>query len=294
MRLAHLSADRIELQFVSKESARAMAETTTADVEALKRCIRFLLKYPRLIQSFEDKKLCPSRSRAPVSRTSPDVCRAGRARVPVKFSMGNIFWNLHQQHRRLSVSRVPNVNSTQAVKAAAVGIGCVSMMRDLGVVLQQQGVQVKAKGLGDGIDSPSFEIKLDALQCTKMTRADLGTKHLDYQTMKKHLKFCGMRFAEGWSKIAPQLEFFSTSIPTSNETSGSSHSPTPRHEQRLERGMENLVWRHSPNAQNCALAWTATSQGGVSKSGPKVRLSEFMSVGRVSSRDSVRLAVAMS
>ena len=49
-----------------------------------------------------------------------------------------------------------------AVKTAAAGIGCVSMIRDLGVVLQQQGVEVKAKGLGDGIDSPSLEIKLDA------------------------------------------------------------------------------------------------------------------------------------
>ena len=121
-----------------------------------------------------------------------------------------------------------------AVKAAATGVGCVSMMRDLGVMLQQQGVEVKAKGLGDGVDSPSLEIKLDAtarraiamrrgagrirhtatptlwLQRLviggdiKMTRvggsdncADLGTKHLDYQTMNRHLKFCGMRFAEG-------------------------------------------------------------------------------------------------
>ena len=106
-----------------------------------------------------------------------------------------------------------------AVKAAAAGIGCVSMMRDLGVLLQQQGVEVKAKGLGDGVDSPSLEIKLGAtagranamlrgagrirhiatptlwLQRLaingdiKMTRvggndncADFGTKHLDYQT----------------------------------------------------------------------------------------------------------------
>ena len=51
----------------------------------------------------------------------------------------------------------------------------------------------------------------------KMTRvggydicADLGTKHLDYQTMNRHLKFCGMRFAEGRSQIAPQLELLST------------------------------------------------------------------------------------
>ena len=35
MRLAYLSADRIELQFASKELTRAMAEPATADVEAL-------------------------------------------------------------------------------------------------------------------------------------------------------------------------------------------------------------------------------------------------------------------
>ena len=121
------------------------------------------------------------------------------------------------------------------------------MMRDLGVILQQQGVEVKAKRLGDGVDSPSLEIKLDAtagraiamrrgagrirhivtptqwLQRLvingdiKMTRvggndncAELGTKHWDYQTMNRHLKFCGMRVAEGRSRIASQLELLST------------------------------------------------------------------------------------
>ena len=116
-------------------------------------------------------------------------------------------------------------------------------MRDLGVILQQHGVEVKAKGSGDDVDSPSLEIKLDAtagraiamrrgagrirhiatptlwLQRLvingdiKMTRdggsdicAYLGTQHLDYRTMIRHLKFCGMRFAEGRSRIAPQLE----------------------------------------------------------------------------------------
>ena len=115
---------------------------------------------------------------------------------------------------------------------------------DLGVALQQQGVEVKAKGPGDGIDSPSLEIKLDATAGRaiaarrgagrirhiatptlwlqrfvingdiKMTRigghdncADLGTTYLDFQTMNKHCEFCGMRFAEGRSKVAPQLKF---------------------------------------------------------------------------------------
>ena len=133
---------------------------------------------------------------------------------------------------------MPKLNSTEESR---------QQLRDLGVVLQQQGVEVRAKGLVDGLDSASLQIKLDAtagraiamrrgagrirhiatptlwLQRLvingdiKMTRvggndncADLGTKHLDYQTMNRHLKFCGMRFAEGRSRIAPQLEHWST------------------------------------------------------------------------------------
>ena len=49
-----------------------------------------------------------------------------------------------------------------AVKAAAAGIGCVSMVRDLGVILQQQGVEVKAKGLVMKSTVIAPEIKLDA------------------------------------------------------------------------------------------------------------------------------------
>ena len=36
------------------------------------------------------------------------------------------------------------------------------MLRDLRVVLQPKGGEVKAKGPVDGVDSPSLEIKLDA------------------------------------------------------------------------------------------------------------------------------------
>ena len=107
-----------------------------------------------------------------------------------------------------------------AVKAGAARIGCVSTMRDLAVVLQQHRIEVKVKWLVMELDSPSLEIKLDATAGRaiamrrgagrirhiatatlwlqrfvingdiKMTRvggndncADLGTKHLDYQTM---------------------------------------------------------------------------------------------------------------
>ena len=145
MRLTYLSADRIELQIASKEIARAMADPTTTGVEALKRCIRLLLKYPRYIQ----KEIVPKQI----------TC----------YSDSN-FAGCLQSRKSTSSSTTQAVLSLssaeaefyEAVKAAVAGIGCVSVMRDLGVILQQQGVEVKAKGLSDGVDSPRLEIKLDA------------------------------------------------------------------------------------------------------------------------------------
>ena len=58
-----------------------------------------------------------------------------------------------------------------AVKAAAAGISCVAMMRDLGVILQQQGVEVKAKGLGDGVlasKSSWMQRQAEPLQCDEV------------------------------------------------------------------------------------------------------------------------------
>ena len=235
MRLACLSADRIELQFASKELARSMAEPTTADVEALKRCIRFLLKYPRCIQSFERHQIVPKQITC-----YNDSNFAGCLQSRKSTSSCKIFYGKHLLKSTSTTQTVVSLSRAEpefyaAVKAAAAGIGCVSMMRDLGVILQQQGVEVEVKRLGDGVDSPRLEIKLDATAGRaiamrpdarrirhingdiKMTRvggndncADLGTKHLDNQTMNRHLKFCGMRFAEGRSRIAPKLEFFST------------------------------------------------------------------------------------
>ena len=81
----------------------------------------------------------------------PDVYR-GRARVPAR---------RHLLKSTSTTEAVVSLSSAEAefyeaVKAAAAGIGCVPMMRDLGVILQQQGVEIKAKALGDGVDSPSL------------------------------------------------------------------------------------------------------------------------------------------
>ena len=78
-----------------------------------------------------------------------------------------IFYGKHLFKSTSTTQAVVSLSSAEAefyaaVKAAAAGVGCVSMMRDLGVMLQQQGVGVKAKESGDRVESPSLEIKLDA------------------------------------------------------------------------------------------------------------------------------------
>ena len=198
----------------------------TSEIDGGTKCIRFLLKYPRCIQSFERQEIVPK----PITCYS-DSNFAGCLQSRKSTSSCKIFHGKHLLKCTSTTQAVVSLSSAEAefyaaVKAASSGNGSVSMMRDVGVILQQQGVEVKAKGLGDGVDSFSFEIKLDATAGRAMamrrgagrirhvatptqklqrlvingdikrTRvggndncADLGTTHLDYQTMNRHLKF---------------------------------------------------------------------------------------------------------
>ena len=132
-----------------------MAEPTTTDVEPLKRCVRFLLKYPRCIQSFERQEVVPKQITC-FSDSNIDGCLQSRKST----SSEKVFYGKHLLKSTSTTQAVVSLLSAEAefyeaVKAAA-------MMHDLGVVVQQQGLEAKAKGLGDGIDSPSLEIELDA------------------------------------------------------------------------------------------------------------------------------------
>ena len=138
-----------------------MAEPTTADVEALKRCVRSWLKYPRSIQSFERQEIVPKQITC-----YSDSNFAGCLQSRKSMSSCKIFYKKHLLKSTSTTQAVVSLSSAEAEfhaagKATAAGIVCVSMMRDLGVMLQQ-GVEVKTKRLGDDVDSLSLEIKLDA------------------------------------------------------------------------------------------------------------------------------------
>eukprot|EP00971_Amphidinium_carterae_P195491 3879488-Amphidinium_carterae.1 len=56
MRLQYLALDRPDLQYACKERVRFMKEPTMADMQALKRIGRYLLKRPRMVQVFPRQK----------------------------------------------------------------------------------------------------------------------------------------------------------------------------------------------------------------------------------------------
>ena len=101
-----------------------------------------------------------------------------------------IFYGKHLLKSTSTKQAVVSLSSAEAefyaaVKAAFAGIGCVSMMRDLGVMLQRQGVEVKAKGSGDDVDSLSLEMKLDvtAGQAIAMRRGAGRIRHIATPTL---------------------------------------------------------------------------------------------------------------
>jgi len=234
MRLCYLATDRPDLQHAAKELARRMQDPSPADVEQMKRAARFLLKHPRLVQDF------PRQLESPQCITCySDSDHAGCLRTRRSSSSAKIFFGIHMIKSTSTTQTVHSLSSGEsefyaAVKAAAMGIGAVSMLRDLGLDLEKP-VDIRVKQMEDSC----LEIHTDAsagigiasrrgagrvrhiatptLWLQKLIGdkkavikkvpgadnvADMGTKHLDAATMLRHLTNCHCRFVEGKSSIA--------------------------------------------------------------------------------------------
>ena len=92
-----------------------MAEPATADVEALKRCIRFLLKYPRCIQRFERQEIVPKQITC-----YSDSNFAGCLQSRKSTSFCKIFNGKHLQKSTSTAHRVISLSSAEAEFHAAV------------------------------------------------------------------------------------------------------------------------------------------------------------------------------
>jgi len=133
-RCNHLSADRPECQFSAKEVCRFMSEPTKMSVEALKRIGKYLTKYPRLVYHY------PFQDGVDGVDVYVDTGHAGCLRTRVSTSGGCVLVGSHLLKSWSSTQPVITLSSGEAelsgvVRGGAVGLGFLSLLADLGVIL---------------------------------------------------------------------------------------------------------------------------------------------------------------
>ena len=221
MRVAYLAQDRIDIQFASKELARGMQTPTRWDMEQLKRMVRYLKTVPRMVQRFHQQDT-PTRL---VCFTDSDFAGCMRSRKSTSCNI--MFWGSHMIRAASSTQAVISLSSGEAefysaVKGASVSIGCVAMMKDLGVVPGKPPLlrvdstaclgMTGRRGAGRirHIATPCLwiqrvvskgELEIDKVEGTK-NPADIGTKVLAGSTISRILEQCGYIALQGNSRMA--------------------------------------------------------------------------------------------
>ena len=189
MRLCYLAADRMELQFAAKELARQMASPTLTDQEALKSCVRFILKHLRAVQRYTRQTEIPKQLIC-----YSDTDQAGCLRTRRSTSSIKVFFGRHLL-RSTSTTQVVVIALSigesefySAVKAASSGTGTIAMMRDLGLDLEQP-LEVRTRG------EPSLEIRCDAIAGLgiAMRRGAGHFRHIATPTLWLQKMVCDLR-----------------------------------------------------------------------------------------------------
>ena len=111
-------------------------------------------------RALKDKKWCPSRSCATATQTSPRCLQRRKSTSSCKIFYGEHL--LKSTSTTQAVSRVPKLNSPQQSRQQLREVVAFQWCVILEEFCNNKESKSKRKGFGDGIDSPSLEIKLDA------------------------------------------------------------------------------------------------------------------------------------
>ena len=222
-RLLYLSMDRPEISFAAKELCRYFAHPTKVGVEALKRAARFLVGLPRLVWHFPFQEYTKDLrvyvdtdfGGCQTTRRSTSGGVALRGRHPVKH------WSVTQPTIALSSGEA---ELGGICRGASLALGLQSLAKDLGIELNVHiytdataaiGI-CRRRGLGkirhlhvsdlwvqDRLKRKDFTL-------TKVAGADnpadLLTKHVSRDIMKKHMDMIGIRPEVGRAGSAPTLQ----------------------------------------------------------------------------------------
>ena len=130
MRIAYLSQDRPDLSEVSKTMARGMQTPLESHMEILKRCVRYLIKYPSMATVFVEQRPPPSRIKVLV-----DTDHAGCA-VTRKSTGGFVVrFGRHTVKHGCNMQTTIALSSGESeyygiVKGAQIGLGMQTLLED--------------------------------------------------------------------------------------------------------------------------------------------------------------------
>ena len=221
-RANYVSADRVDLQYASKECCRFMSKPGTLAQLALKRLGRYTLKHKRLVYKF------PWQTATHIDVYS-DTDWAGCPRTRKSTSGGAIMIGSHTIRTYSSTQTLVSLSSGEAeyygiVKGAAAGLGHQAIMSDYGVDMPVRlwsdssaalGI-AKRSGLGRirHLDTNTLwlqeKVRTGAIEVRKVkgeeNPADLFTKHLPSQEKVHNLvRLFGCEYRNGRAAAAPLL-----------------------------------------------------------------------------------------
>ena len=218
----YLSADRIELQFASKECCRHMSNPGTIAQSALKRLGRFLLKHQRLVYRYRWQT-------ADTIDTYSDTDWGGCQLTRKSTSGGAVMLGEHTIRTYSSTQASVSLSSGEAeyyglVKAAAAGLGQQAILKDFGLHVPVRlwsdssatlGIS-KRSGLGKlrHLDTQTLwlqeKVRTGSLEVRKVrgevNPADLFTKHLpSHENILQLVRLFGCEHRDGRPASAPLL-----------------------------------------------------------------------------------------
>ena len=222
-RLLYLSLDRPEVAYAAKELCRHFSHPTKTGVDALKRAVRFLIGLPRLVWHF------PFQPKTDLMKVYVDTDFGGCVHTRRSTSGGIAMMGRHSLKHWSTTQTTIALSSGEAelsgiCRGASIALGLQSLARDLGVELRIEiltdataaiGI-CRRRGLGkirhlhvsdlwiqDRLKTGDFKL-------TKVAGADnpadILTKHVTRDILKRHMDMMGLRPEDGRATSAPTLE----------------------------------------------------------------------------------------
>ena len=221
MRLAYLAQDRVDVQYCSKELARAMQAPTVWDKQQLQRAVRYLHGAGRIVQRFKQQAM----PEGLVTFTDSDFAGCTRTRKSTGCTM--VFWGEHLIKSSSTTQGVIALSSGEAefysaVKGASVSLGVVSLFRDLGITMKGPATlrvdstaclgMAGRRGAGKvrHLHTPTLWLQQAVADGRIVVEkepgtsnpADLGTKPLPKAAIQRILERCGFTALAGRSNLA--------------------------------------------------------------------------------------------